>query len=93
MQCAYVLLRALWDVVLQTGMPMTALSVMGASWRLKSQDRSRLINELLPWAVQAGSRSADLMCLYYEKHFEVGRIAPLCLCLPQLTDVFALSLM
>ncbi|EIE24601.1 ubiquinone biosynthesis protein [Coccomyxa subellipsoidea C-169] len=56
----------------QTGMPMTALSVVGASWRLKAQDRSRLINELLPWAVHAGSRSADLMCLYYEKHFEEG---------------------
>ncbi|CAL8467615.1 g7153 [Coccomyxa elongata] len=56
----------------QTGMPMTALSVMGASWRLKAEDRSRLISELLPWAVHAGSRSADLMCLYYEKHFEDG---------------------
>lgn len=66
------------DAVLQTGMPMTALSVVGASWRLKAQDRSRLINELLPWAVHAGSRSADLMCLYYEKHFEVSRTAPLC---------------
>lgn len=51
---------------------MTALSVVGASWRLKAEDRSRLINELLPWAVHAGSRSADLICLYYEKHFEVG---------------------
>jgi len=66
----------------QTGMPMTALSVVGASWRLKAEDRSRLVNELLPWAVHAGSRSADLMCLYYEKHFEVGAahlIARFCL--------------
>ena len=60
----------------QTGMPMTALSVMGASWRLKSEDRSRLISELLPWAVHAGSRSADLMCLYYEEHFEVHSSPP-----------------
>jgi hypothetical protein len=56
---------------MQTGMPMTALSVVGASWRLKPADRGRLVSELLPWALQAGSRSADLMCLYYEKHFEV----------------------
>ena len=52
-------------------MPMTALSVVGASWRLKAGDRGRLLSELLPWALQAGSRSADLMCLYYERHFEV----------------------
>ncbi len=54
----------------QTGMPMTALSVVGASWRLKAADRGRLATELLPWALHAGSRSADLMCLYYERHFE-----------------------
>jgi ubiquinone biosynthesis protein COQ4 len=57
---------------------MTALSVMGASWRLKAQDRNRLVTELLPWAMQAGSRSADLMCLYYEQHFEVGSINICC---------------
>jgi ubiquinone biosynthesis protein COQ4 len=49
---------------------MTALSVVGASWRLKAADRGRLATELLPWALHAGSRSADLMCLYYERHFE-----------------------
>jgi hypothetical protein len=26
----------------------------------------------LPWAARAGTRCADLMCVYYEKHFEVG---------------------
>ena len=55
----------------QTGLPMTALSVMGAQWRLKTADRAVLLSEFLPWAVRAGGRSADLMCLYYEEHFEV----------------------
>ena len=50
---------------------MTALSVVGAQWRLKSADRAVLIRDFLPWAVRAGARSADLMCLYYEEHFQV----------------------
>ena len=57
--------------VVQTGMPMTALSVLGGQFRLKTQTRAQLYQEFLPWAVRAGFRSADLMCLYYEKHFEV----------------------
>ena len=56
---------------LQTGMPMPALSVLGASWRLKPEERSLLLGTYIPWALHAGSRSADLMCLYYERHFEV----------------------
>ena len=55
---------------------MTALSVMGAQWRLKSADRAVLLSEFLPWAVRAGVRSADLMCLYYEEHFEVNERVP-----------------
>ena len=50
---------------------MPALSVLGASWRLKSSERSLLMGTYMPWALHAGSRSADLMCLYYERHFEV----------------------
>ena len=58
---------------LQTGMPMTALSVLGGQFRLKAQTRAELYQDFLPWALRAGFRSADLMCLYYEKHFEVSR--------------------
>jgi ubiquinone biosynthesis protein COQ4 len=50
---------------------MPALSVLGASWRLKPEEQSLLIGTYIPWALHAGSRSADLMCLYYERHFEV----------------------
>ncbi len=57
--------------MLQTGLPMAALSVLGAQFRLKQEDRSRLMTDLIPWAVQAGSRCADLMCLRYESHFQV----------------------
>ncbi|KAK9817023.1 hypothetical protein WJX72_008485 [[Myrmecia] bisecta] len=54
----------------QTGMPMTALSVLGAQWRLKPEQRARLLSEYVPWALRAGARSADLMSLYYEEHFQ-----------------------
>jgi hypothetical protein len=60
---------------LQTGMPMTALSVLGGQFRLKAQTRAELYQDFLPWALRAGFRSADLICLYYEKHFEVGQLA------------------
>lgn len=60
--------------VVQTGMPMTALSVLGGQFRLKAQARAQLYQDFLPWAVRAGFRSADLMCLYYEKHFEVRHL-------------------
>ena len=50
---------------------MTALSVLGGQFRLKAETRAELYRDFLPWALRAGFRSADLMCLYYEKHFEV----------------------
>ena len=50
---------------------MSALSVAGASWRLKPRDRQFLTSHYLPWALQAGTRCADLMSLRYEHHFQV----------------------
>lgn len=60
----------IWNLLCpQTGMPMAALSVAGAQWRLTARDRSRLATELLPWALRSGTRCADLMCIPYERHF------------------------
>lgn len=53
----------------QTGLPMAALSVAGAQWRLRPEERTRLNTQLLPWALRTGSSCADLVCLYYEEHF------------------------
>lgn len=55
---------------LQTGLPMTAMAVVAAEWRLKSKSRKSLNTVYLPWALRAGAQAADLMCIYYEKHFE-----------------------
>lgn len=51
---------------------MAALSVAGAQWRLRPEERTRLNTQLLPWALRTGSSCADLVCLYYEEHFHVG---------------------
>lgn len=54
----------------QTGMPMTAMAVVAGEWRLKQPDRRLFNTVFLPWALKAGAKSADLMTLYYEKHFD-----------------------
>lgn len=54
---------------LQTGLPMTAMAVVGAQFKLSSTDRQLLQSVYLPWALRAGLRSADLMCIRYEDHF------------------------
>lgn len=54
----------------QTGLPMTGLAVLAGEWRLKAEDRRLLNEQFLPWALHAGARAPDLMCIYYEKHFQ-----------------------
>lgn len=54
----------------QTGLPMAGMAVAGAQFKLSTQDRQLLWSTYLPWATQTGLRCADLMCIYYEKHFE-----------------------
>ncbi|KAL4422775.1 hypothetical protein ABPG75_008972 [Micractinium tetrahymenae] len=53
----------------QTGLPMTGLAVLAGEWRLRPEDRALLNSQFLPWAVRAGARAPDLMCIYYEQHF------------------------
>ncbi len=60
---------------LQTGMPMTGLAVVGAQYRLSTEDRRLLQAQYIPWAYRAGARCSDLMNVYYERHFEVRRRA------------------
>ncbi|PSC76530.1 ubiquinone biosynthesis [Micractinium conductrix] len=53
----------------QTGLPMTGLAVLAGEWRFTPEDRALLNREFLPWALRAGARAPDLMCIYYEKHW------------------------
>ncbi|KAF6264315.1 coenzyme Q biosynthesis protein Coq4-domain-containing protein [Scenedesmus sp. NREL 46B-D3] len=54
----------------QTGLPMAGMAVAGAQFKLSAEDRRLLWTTYMPWAAQAGLRSADLMCLYYEQHLQ-----------------------
>jgi ubiquinone biosynthesis protein COQ4 len=49
---------------------MAGMAVAGAQFKLSTADRQLLWQQYMPWATQTGLRCADLMCIYYEKHFE-----------------------
>ena len=51
-------------------LPMAALSVIGGSARFCQKQRNLFTKHYLPWALHAGLRCSDLMCIYYEKHFQ-----------------------
>jgi len=54
----------------QTGIPMTAMAVAAGEYRMKPEDRAEMNKVFLPWAVRAGAQAADLMTIYYERHFD-----------------------
>jgi ubiquinone biosynthesis protein COQ4 len=56
--------------LVQTGLPSAGLAVAGAQLRLSRQDRAALWSVLVPWAARAGGRCADLIAIYYERHFD-----------------------
>lgn len=72
-----------WLELMQTGLPLAALSATGGSLRLSAEEREILWNVYFPWAVRVGRQMKDggLMCVYYEEEMETdldalrGRIA------------------
>lgn len=52
-----------------TGLPMTGLS-LAAIVRLKPEQRRRIFETYLPWAFSNGSRSRDLINVYWEEELE-----------------------
>lgn len=59
-----------WLEVIQTGLPVAALSATVGSLRLSAEER-RILNEVyLPWAVRVGQNSEYLLNVYYEEEFE-----------------------
>ncbi|CAA2997625.1 ubiquinone biosynthesis COQ4 homolog, mitochondrial [Olea europaea subsp. europaea] len=51
-------------------LPMCALSVLGGTVRFTEKQRRLFYKHYFPWALQAGMRCSDLMCIYYERHFD-----------------------
>ncbi|CAI9265746.1 unnamed protein product [Lactuca saligna] len=51
-------------------LPMCFLSVIGGTARFSDKQRVLFYRHYFPWAVRAGMKATDLMCVYYEKHFD-----------------------
>lgn len=49
--------------------PMCFMSVVGGTARFSDKQRALFYQHYFPWAVRAGMRCTDLMCIYYERHF------------------------
>ncbi|CAM8882259.1 hypothetical protein QQ045_020238 [Rhodiola kirilowii] len=53
----------------QMYLPMCLMSVVGGTARFSEMQRSIFFKHYFPWAVGAGMKCTDLMCVYYERHF------------------------
>jgi len=58
-----------WVELIQTGLPVAALSVTVGQLQLSSDERHVLQTVYLPWAVRVGSKSTFLLNVYYEEEF------------------------
>ncbi|CAG8443199.1 13982_t:CDS:2 [Dentiscutata heterogama] len=56
-----------WFEFAQTKLPMTLLSSVFGPLRLSSEERTRLFEKYVPWAIQCGSQSKLLMNIYFEE--------------------------
>lgn len=52
------------------GIPMTGLAALGEPFKLKKDQRDRLKDIYIPWALTNGLRSKLLLNVYWEKHLE-----------------------
>ncbi|KAF9967249.1 Ubiquinone biosynthesis protein, partial [Actinomortierella ambigua] len=56
-----------WFEMVQTGLPMTMLSSFFGPLRLSSEERSRLFEVYVPWALENGSNCKPLMNVRWEE--------------------------
>lgn len=61
-----------WLELIQTGLPVAALSATVGSLRLSPGEREILTTQYLPWAIQVGKNGAYLMNVYYEDEFDTN---------------------
>jgi ubiquinone biosynthesis protein COQ4 len=60
-----------WLEMVQTGLPMCALSAFVAPLRLSRDERRRLVRVYAPWAAETGRSARDLMTVRYEDLLEL----------------------
>lgn len=61
-----------WLELLQTGLPVAALSATVGSLRLNNDERKILNEQYLPWAVRMSKQSSYLLNVYYELEFDTS---------------------
>lgn len=54
----------------QMYLPMCLMSVVGGTARFSGKQRAMFFKHYFPWASRAGVQCTDLMCVYYERHFD-----------------------
>lgn len=59
-----------WVEAIHTKMPMCATGALFGAIRLKPKQRKEYVTTHLPWALRVGYNAKNLMCVYYEKHWE-----------------------
>jgi len=56
--------------MVQTGLPMTALSSFVAPLRLSTSDKQLLFQHYIPWAIRCGQESHFLLSIKFEDKLE-----------------------
>eukprot|EP01102_Stenamoeba_stenopodia_P005841 TRINITY_DN16557_c0_g1_i1.p1 TRINITY_DN16557_c0_g1~~TRINITY_DN16557_c0_g1_i1.p1 ORF type:complete len:300 (-),score=37.79 TRINITY_DN16557_c0_g1_i1:16-915(-) len=59
-----------WLELIQTGLPVCALSGMVGPLRLSCEEKRDLLVHYVPWAIRCGRSTKDLLCVYYEHHWD-----------------------
>jgi ubiquinone biosynthesis protein COQ4 len=59
-----------WFEMVQTGLPVTALSALVGPVRVPRAGRAVLRQVYVPWAVRAGRKAKPLLSFWYERHWE-----------------------
>jgi ubiquinone biosynthesis protein COQ4 len=59
-----------WIEMTQTGIPMTVLSSIVGPALLKNEEKIKLFREFVPYSVDVGRKSKNLMTIYFEKYLE-----------------------
>ncbi|XP_013417308.1 ubiquinone biosynthesis protein COQ4 homolog, mitochondrial [Lingula anatina] len=59
-----------WVEAFQTGLPMCVLGAVFGPVRFGPRWRKKYAELYLPWSLKTGYNANNLMCVYYEKHWE-----------------------
>lgn len=63
-----------WFELVQTGLPMTALSAVFGPLRLNDAQRRKLATVYVPWALREGAASEHLLSVRYETKFDTDLV-------------------